>query len=205
MGDIIDRESSSPIRIVGGDEAFEADVITEGGFKKLYVKATAAPQPVGNLFFLHAKNGSEEQMSVDGSTTEVEFIINAEAVNDLIVTSLLFEAFDGGLKIDKFLGQNSPLTNGILIEVKSQDDIFQFLPITNTQEFDSHFSFGSGRSFSLVFASGNDSMVARFGLDTPFIIKKQGTYASDDYIKVIIRDDLESISSLQFLASGGRE
>lgn len=205
MADIIDRESSNPVRIVGGDEAFEADVVTEGGFKKLYVKATAAVQPVGNLFFIHAENGGSSQMAVNGSITPIEFTIPAEASDDLIVTSLLFEAFDGGVKIDNFLGLNSELDNGILIEVKSQDETFQFLPIKTTQEFDSHFSFGSGRSFSIVFASGNDSMVARFGLDAPFTLKKQGTYASDDYIKVIIRDNLSSISSLQFLAQGGRE
>jgi len=205
MADIIDREASNPVRIVGGDEAFEADVVSEGGIKKLYVKATAAAQPVGDLFFIKAMDGASSALAVDGSTTAVEFIVPAEAVKDLVVTSLLFEAFDGGIKVDNFLGLNSPLTNGILIEVKSQDEVFQFLPITNTQEFDSHFAFGSGRSFSIIFAAGNDSMVSRFGLDSPFTIKKQGTYASDDYIKVIIRDNLSNIDSLQFLTQGGRE
>ncbi len=202
---ISDLSPSNVYQLLGRDGQFLVDVIEEGGIYKIPVKATAAPQPIGNLFFLHALNNGSNSMSVDGSTVEVEFLINAEAGFDLIVNSMLFESFANGIKIDKFLSLNSDLANGILIEIKSQNETFQFLPIKNTQEFDSHFSFGPGRSFSLVFASGNDSMVARYGPDTPFIIKKQGTYASDDYIKVIVRDDISAIGSLQFIAAGGRE
>lgn len=204
MGNLNDLSPNNTIADpITGDEA---NVIKENGVFKLQVKSTAAPQPIGDLFFIHATNINSTDMNVDGSTTPVDFIIDADLTKDLIVSSLLFEAFDGGIKIDKFLGENSSLTNGILIEVKSQNEIFQFLSIKDTQEFDSHFAFGQGRSYSLIFASGNDSMVARFGLENPFIIKKFGTYPNnEDYIKISVRDNLSSVSKLQFIAEGGKE
>jgi hypothetical protein len=192
-------------QITGSDELFNADVIRENDQNKLVVKATNAPQSLGDLFFLFAENGGSNSMSVNGSVTQVIFEVPADATQDLIVSSLIFEAFAGGIKIDKFLSLNSELTNGILIEVKSEDVVFQFLSIKNTTEFNAHFANGAGRSFDLVFASGNDSMVARFSRASPFILKKQGTFGTNDYIRVIIRDNLTSINSLMFIATGTKE
>jgi len=206
MGDLTDIKASGTTRIVGDDEQYSADVTLDKDLiKKLWVKSSIVTSPLGNLFFLHAMNGASSSLNVNGSGTPVEFLINAEVAADLVVDSLLFETFDGKIKIDKMLGKNSPLSNGIIIEIKSEDTLFQFLPITKTQEFDSYFAFGPGRSYELVSASGNDSMVARFGPANPFRITKQGTYASDDYIKVIIQDNLNNIANLQFLAEGSRE
>ncbi len=188
--------------IVGSDDLDPVDTILESGIRKLHVKATSVPQPLGNLVFRHAENGGSNDMTVNGSVTPVEFTVTADANFDTVVESLAFESFASGIKIDKFLSLNSSLSTGLIIEVKSEDTIFQFLPITDTQEFDAHFAYGPGRSFDLIFASGNDSMVARFGPATPFIIKKQGTYATDDYIKVTVADNLSQISSLQFLIFG---
>ncbi len=207
MGAVVDTNAGgnndqSLVSIVGPNDIDPVDTITENGVKKLQVKATSVPQPLGNLVFKHALNGGSNQMAVDGSGAAVDFIVSPDASYDTVIESLAFESFANGIKIDKFLSLNSDLTNGLLIEVKSEDSIFQFLPITNTQEFDSHFSYGPGRSFSLVFASGNDSMVARFGPKSSFLLKKQGTYPSDDYIKISIRDDISSINSLQFITFG---
>ena len=203
MADLPSNEASSPSRIVGSDELYAVDVFREDGINKLMVKSTIFPQILGDRFTIYAEeNGGSNEMDVNGSNTSVDFIINATALGDLVVSSLVFQAFDGGIKIDKFLGLNSFLSNGVLIEVKSEDVVFRFLPITNTIEFDSLFAFGSGRSFELISASGNDSMVSRFGPELPFLIKTPGTYATDDYIKVIVQDDLRSVARLRFLAEG---
>jgi len=202
MSDITESQQSEVTRITGGDEAYTADVIEEDGAKKLLVKSSIVPQVLGNRFTYFAENLGSRDLNIDGSVTPVEFIINADVVGDLVVNSLIFEAFAGGIKIDKFLSLNASLTNGILIEVKSSDTVFQFEPIKNTIEFDSLFANGAGRSYEIVDASGNDSMVARFGPQSPFLIKKQGSFVIDDYIKVIIRDDIDSVNSLRFLAEG---
>lgn len=197
-----DDNDNTKVVITGGDDAHIADVIEEGGQKKLIVKATNAPQPIGNILFEYAKNGGSNELAVDGSTTEVEFTVPADATSDKVIEGLTFEAFSSSIKIDKFLSFNQELTNGILIEIKAQDEVFQFLPIINTMEFDSHFAYGPGRSFNITIASGNDALISRFGPTSPFVLKPQGTYASDDYIKVIIRDNLSSIVRLRFIAFG---
>ncbi len=202
MADLNGDNSAQDVTINDPSTGISANVITEAGINKLQVKATSVPQPLGNLVFLHAENNGSNDMAVNGSSTPVDFIVPANANFDIVCESLAFESFASGIKIDKFLSLNSALSTGLIIEVKSEDTIFQFLPITDTQEFDSHFAYGPGRSFDLLFASGNDSMVARFGPSTPFIIKQQGTYSNDDYIKVTVADNLSQISSLQFLIFG---
>lgn len=202
MADIQESKRSDVVRITGSDENHVADVIQEDGQRKLLVKTTNVPEPIGNLFFENAASGLNIDMNVNGSGTPVEFLVAAHPTQSRVVNSLVFRALDGGIKLDNFLGQNSPLTNGLLIEVKSEDQVFQFKPIQTTQDFDGLFSFGPGRSFDLIFASGNDSMVARFGTSVPFVLKPVGTYATDDYIRVIIRDNLSAIAQLRFLAVG---
>ena len=195
-------------KIIGDDEIAPVTVVNEDDQFKLVVKSTNVPQPLGNLFFLFASNGGSNELSVNGSTTPQEFSIAADANDDLVVNNLLFKVFSASIKTDKFLSQNSPLDNGLLIEVKSENEIFQFLPIKTTTDFNSNFANGTGRSFDLVIGSGGDSLVARFGLANPFIIKKSGTYgnvANDDYIKVIVRDNLLSINEIKFIVSGAKE
>jgi len=199
--------SVQTVKITGHDELHNADVVLEDGARKLVVKSTIVPEAVGNLFFKHSFNGTSEDMDVDGSTTTVVFTVEAETNYDLLVYGLAFHSFASGIKIDKFLSLNSELTNGVLVEIKSSNQIFQFLPIKTTQDFDAHFTWGSGRSFELIFASGNDSLVARYGPSSPFVIKKKGTYGAgnDDYIKIHIQDNLSAIARLRFLAVGNRK
>lgn len=197
--------SVQTIRITGGDGLFFVDVVEEKGKFKLLAKTTSAPESLGDLFWLYAEKAGSNEMAVNGSVIPETFSIMADPTADLVVSTLIFQAFSSIIKIDKFLGLNSELTNGVLIEVKSEDSIFQFLPIKNTIEFDSLFSNGSARSYDLIFPSGNDSMVARFGLSNPFVLKKTGTFATDDYVKVIIRDNISSVTRLRFIAEGTRE
>lgn len=192
----------STSQITGRDELFKVDVIQEQGVNKLLVKSSVVPVILGNRFTKYATNAGSNQMAVNGASTAITFTINSDPSGDLVVNSLIFSAFAGGIKLDKFLSLNTDLPNGILIEVKSSNQIFQFLPITNTIQFDSLFANGAGRSYAINFASGNDSMVARFGPASPFLIKKSGTYPTNDYIKVIIRDNISNISSLRFIAEG---
>lgn len=205
----IDREleASSAVKLTDGEEAQFSQIGQKvtGEYAQHVIAEIGGASGTRKLFFEHAtvEGGTSIDMNVNGSLANPEvFTIPAQATESLVVQHLNFEIFDGGIKMDNFLGQNSELNNGILIEVKSQDEVFTFKPIVNTQEFDSHFAFGSGRSFELIIASGTDSLVARFGLNTPLVIKPQGTYATDDYIKVFIRDNLNSVDKIQFLAEG---
>jgi hypothetical protein len=206
MADIEESKQTDVIRINGRSEDYVVDSVQEDGINKLWVKSTIVPEAIGNLFFEHATDsGGSNQLAVDGSVTPVEFTVDADATDDLLISGLLFHAFDGGIKIDNFLGLNNSLQAGLVVEVKSEDVIFQFPPIKTTQQFDAHFSWGDGRSYELIFASGNDSMVARYGVSQPFLIKKQGTYATDDYIKVTVSDNISQVADLNFLVAGKKD
>lgn len=201
-----DDNDNTKVVITGGDDAFIADVIEEAnGEKKLLVRATSSPETLGAKFFKYAKNGSSEDMNVDGSTTPVEFILEATGTEDYIVEELRFECLDGNIKLDKFLGENNELTNGVLIEIKSEDTIFQFIPIRNTIEFDTLFAFGTGGEFQLITSSSVDAIAAKFSPSSPFRVCKQGTYTTDDYVKVIIQDDISSIDRLRLIVFGSEE
>jgi len=202
MSDINDEQQSEVVRITGGDEQYVAAVIQEDGQNKLLVKSSIVPQVLGNRFTRYAEDVGSNDMNVNGSGTPVDFIVDSDASGDMIISSLIFEAIDGGIQNNKFLGKSAEITTGVVVEVKSQDVVFQFLPIRNTIEFDSLFSHGQGRSFEVIYASGKDSMVSRFGPSTPFLLKQTGTYVTDDYIKVTIQDNLNNVTRFRFLAEG---
>ena len=202
MADLDDNLNSNPVRLVGSNELHAVDVILEDGAKKMMVKSTAAPQALGNRFSRYALNGGSKEMDVKGDNTTVVFTVEADAVYDMRVSSLIFDALDGGVKLNYFMGLGSKLSNGIVVEIKSQDIVFSFLPIITTTDFNSLFSYGPGRSFDIIYASGPDSVISRFGPQSPFLLKKQGIYATDDYIKIFIQDDLRPLNWFRFIAEG---
>jgi hypothetical protein len=204
MADIIGSQRADFVKITGEDEVYTADVIAEDGVNKLWVKATSAPQIIGNLYEEYVKNGASNSLNVNGTTPQT-FIINALPGEDIIVTSMAFAGVDVGIKLTNFLGLNNALTNGLLIEVKSEDTVFQFQPIKTTYEFDIHFAVGAGGGFDIIGASSGDYMSAKFGPASPFIIKRQGTYASDDYIKVIVRDNISQVDLLKMIVFGQKD
>lgn len=190
-------------QIVGNDEAFKVDVIQEDGFNKLLTKATSVPEGLGNLVFLLAKNGTQENIAQDCSTTQQTFTINAESIagKDLVIQELRFSAFCSGIKIDKGLCGNQPWTNGILVRVTSEGQAFDFLPIQVTANFESRFAFGSGGKYRLDFGSGADFMSGTFSPSNPFILKK----GTSDKVEVFCRDNLNQAGLLRFVAFGFKD
>jgi hypothetical protein len=204
LADISESKQSEVIRLTGGGEQFVADVIQEKGINKLWVKATVAPQILGNLLFEYVKNGGSDTMKVNGSlATPVVFEYKNLTSDDLLVNSLQIEGECGSPSAAGFLG-GSALTNGLLIEIKSEDSIFQFLPIKKNYEFDSLFAKGVGANFLIYQGTGADYVGAKFGPDSPFYIRKTGTFASDDYVRVYVRDNLSgsAVTSLKLLVFG---
>jgi|DEB0MinimDraft_6_1074348.scaffolds.fasta_scaffold125679_2 hypothetical protein len=208
MGGINDSNATTDadevISRIAGDAGVLADVITDtDGIDKLQVKSSSVPVALGNLFFLEAENGGSADMDVNGSGTPVEFTINAESgpgASDLVVQEMRFTAFDNGIQVDKFLALNSELSNGIDVEVTSQGTVFDFLPIKNTGELESHFSFGPGGKYELIIGSGDDFVTATFSPANPFILEKD----TSDKILVRINDNLSQVNKLQFIGFGFR-
>lgn len=187
-------------KLTGSDENYKVDVIREFGINKLYVKSTSSAATVGDVFFQKAANGTNTDLSENCDPTNQTFVINAEAAlgKDIFVEELRFTAFDAGIQIDKFLGLNTALTNGVLVRVTSEGSTFDFFPIMNTADFDGAFSFGLGGKYSIFIGSGNDYVTATYGPPNPFVLRK----GTADKIEVFCRDDMSSVTKLEFTAFG---
>jgi len=148
--------------------------------------------------------GGNANLLVNGQGTPKEFSIQAQPDTTIFIEELRFFGQGNGLQFKGFLTNNSPLNNGIYVEIKSDDTVTVFPLIKSTADFKNKFSFGSGATgFRLDIASGRDDFLAVFTFNNPFLLQPAGTFGIDDYIKVIIQDNIvSSASELEFWAKG---
>lgn len=159
---------------------------------------------VEGLYVQQPFNGSPGviDLNVNGSGTPQVFTFPMDALDDLFITEIKFYGRDNGIQFSNFLGNNGSLTNGILVEIKTDNNMIQLPPIRTTDDFDDVFSFG-GSNFDVYFASGDDKFSARF-LSSAFPLRRTGTFGvgNDDYIRITIRDNLTNINYLRCIVSG---
>jgi hypothetical protein len=143
-----------------------------------------------------------DSLLVNGSITPVDFYIYSSPEKERFFTSLRFFATGNGIQFTNFLSKNQPLTNGILITIRSNDSEITFPEIRTTEDFFSLFSRGASDS-DLYDVSGTDYFRSTLSFAAPFQLYKQGTFATDDFIRIRIQDDLSSgISSFKFVGFG---
>ena len=149
-------------------------------------------------------DGVTVNMRVDGSITPKIFLVPAAIQTDIFIEEMRFFGNGNGIKMRNFLSKNAPLTNGVDIEIKSDNIVTTFPNLKSTEDFKNKFSFGQGAGgFSLDVEAGGDAFLAVYDFKNPFIIRVAGTFSTDDYIKITISDDLSSgINSFQFIAKG---
>jgi hypothetical protein len=145
------------------------------------------------------------EMAVNGSGTDQVFRINAKVDSALFIQEIRFYGQGNGIQFGKFLNQNNALTEGIFVEIKSENVITDLFPIKTTEDFKNEFSFGNGAgSFEVIFASGRDEFIATFEFSNPFLLEESGAHGAgnDDFIEIRIRDNLSNVGGLGFLAKG---
>jgi hypothetical protein len=170
-------------------------------------EVTSTPGAIGDLYIQNALRLGSSNMLVNGSlVTPIIFSITADALKDIFVEEIRFLGNGNGIKFGQFLSQNNNLTNGILIEIRSDETVTQLPIIYSTDDFKHKFSFGSGLGFQLSVQAGRDDFMASYNFNATFPIRKSGTYLIDDYIKIYIRDNLiANLLALEFLARGFRK
>jgi hypothetical protein len=84
-------------------------------------EVTTTPGVIGDLFILKAYNATYGyDLTQNGSlVTPIIYTISADALKDTYVEELRFFGNDGGVKFGQFLSINTILTNGILVEIRS--------------------------------------------------------------------------------------
>lgn len=163
---------------------------------------TAGEGDVTGRIVEFAENGGSSDLTVNGSGTPVDFIISASPDKERFFTSLRFEALGNGIQFTKFLSQNGSLTNGIEVTIRSNNSEITFPAILATEDFASYWSRGPS-DFDVFDVSGTDYFRATLNFEAPFQLFKQGTFSTDDFIRVRVRDNLATgISRFQFIGFG---
>lgn len=160
---------------------------------------------LADLYVAEALNSGSPSMLVNGSVTPVLFRIPASATTDLFIEDLIFDGQGNGIKFGQFLSQNTALTNGLLVTIKSDDVITTFPVIKSTEDFKNKWASlsGDGANFRVDVQAGRDEMLAILRFNNPFILRVAGSFTTDDYIEVSVRDNLSAnLQRLNFRAKG---
>lgn len=204
MGDLTAKQASGITRIVGKDEQFNADVIQGAdGIDRISVDASTAPRSVQGLFISLFENNGSSNLAVNGSGTPISFEIPTAPV-DRIITSISIFGRDAGIKYGQFLALTQTLNNGILIEIKSDDNIFNNSnsPIIQTDDFRNKFCI-SPSDFAVDVFANEDVFTAAFVPPAPIIIRANTMFTIPDYLRITIRDNLNAVNYLEASVFGG--
>jgi len=190
-----DIENSSNVCITNEDETLKVDVeLGQDGIKRLKVDTQTAPRPLSDLFNLNFLNNGSPDLNVNGGSVVIFDIPLSN--NDRIISSISIYGRDNGISFGKFLALNQALTNGILFEIKSDDNTFTSQPLQTTDDFRNKFC-TSPRDFVVNQFSSEDAFTASFVSPSPIIIRGQNQFTTPDYVRIYIRDNLSSVNYLQ--------
>lgn len=173
------------------DGIFANVALTSEG--KLQVDASQTTTLVG-LVETDLLNSGSAEMAVNGSVTNVFFEFKPDAVNDVEVNQLVLTGEAGTIDFGnaKFLGLAN-LTNGCRIQVKANDTLYELGDLKVTRDFA---LFANG-GFS-VYISGQDLLAAVRSFPAGLILKKAGTFANPDFVRVQIRDNVTGTGITSF-------
>lgn len=163
---------------------------------------------LADLYIQEALYLGSSNMTVNGSlVTPIPFTITPKALTDVYVDTLIFHGAANGIKFGQFMAKNLPLANGLLVAIKSDNIVTTFPVIYSTEDFKNDFAAlsGDGANFRIDIQSGRDEILAILKFPNPFIIRAQNTFGvgNDDYITILVRDDLRSgLFNLSFKAKG---
>jgi len=147
------------------------------------------------------KNGSSSNLAVNGSVTPVAFVYSPPAsrdirIDDICVMAETTNALSFG---NKFIDTTiATLTNGLLFEIKANDEAYTWATLKRTRDF---VELTKQDGMDLITGTPN---FARFCLWLPanLVLAKDGTFASADYLRVTVRDDLRAITFMEMFFQG---
>jgi hypothetical protein len=165
---------------------------------------------LSDLFYAeatHVTYGSN--MLQNGSlATPIIFTIAAGATQKF-VEHMWFSAQGNGIKWGQFFSKSGAggLTNGVLVEIKSDNVVTTFPVLKTTEDFKNKWAAlsGDGANYRPDFQAGADESLAILRFPNPFLLRESGAFGvgNDDYIKVYIRDNITSgLLRLDFASKG---
>lgn len=149
-------------------------------------------------------NPANIDLNINGNNP-VEFTFPMDTIFDYFITEIRIFALDSNISFGKFLGRNQPLSTGIKVEIKTDNNLVELPLIKTTEDFADKFAFGGGDNFQLYVTSGSDKMIASF-ISSAFPLRRSGTFGTgnDDFIKITIQDAIQQVGYLQAAIVGYR-
>ena len=165
------------------------------------------PQAIVRERIKEVGNPTNDDMAVNGLGSPVVFELaaNPDGGADIIVDALKFYGTDTNIKVQDgaFLGINSALSNGIIIElIRDGSPIFTEL-IKNTPDMLGLFS-SSASDNKIINQSGGDYFESTFSLvdkNLAFVLRN----GEIDAVRVTIQDNLTSLDTLHLLVDGSED
>lgn len=158
-----------------------------------------------NRFVEFFQNGGSSDMLVNGSPgSPIDFTIDADASEEKFIDAIRISSSGNGIKFGQFLSKagGGGLANGLLVTIRSNNSEFTFPALQTTEDILDNFSLGTD-NFDLFIQAGADQIRATLTFSTPFQLFKQGTFATDDFVRIRIQDNITSgISKLSGVAFG---
>ena len=139
-------------------------------------------------------SGSSTDMTVDGSSTPVNFNVMSNATLDTIITEIRLSIEDGNVVFSKFMDITA-LTNGLKLEIKTDGVIASFTPTMKTTN-DVVLLFNSGGLDTFIHL--NKRFIGTFKPDNPFILKA----GAIDYVRLVVQDDLRGLVACEYSVKG---
>lgn len=174
------------------DGTNDVEVSSDG---RLLVSAGRAAKDL--VFTRLVDGGGDFEMAVDGDPTPVVYEWNPGSVAvDGVTLSLILE--DATIAFgDKFGGVSGPLANGLLLELKAEDAAKTLYLFKRTREL---LQCSVAGGFDL-YAATPDILRAEFSLGG-FRFMPSGTYATDDYVRATVQDDIDALDHLSIAFHG---
>lgn len=199
----------SPAAVLFNVDGYDVDTIDTDGYNRLQVESSIAPGSIigidgdvsitaalpitslSDIFIQDLKNGGSNNLLVNGSVTPVEFVINADSSNDILIYEIRFVFVADEIKLGENKFGKIDIINGIKLEIKSNGITTEIVNIVINEDFFKLYSKGG----TFIDHSGNkDILTAGIYLSGVGILKA----GSSDFIKITIRDTLNISSNKLF-------
>ena len=185
--------------LTGANGDTDAIVSSEGRLATDAI-ATTSPIPAYNVIYIPAylTNSASPSLLVNGVTVPVAFSWSPADSDIWYLTNIMAVMIDNGaLDPSKFGAITGGLTNGILVEIKSNGTVYTICTLKNNTDLALLFGGGGGGSSDGgLISSGDgfwDSKDVFLGIQT-FHIPIKLDASLGDYVKVTVRDNLTSLN-----------
>jgi hypothetical protein len=155
-------------------------------------------------FLTQNADGTTTNAAVNGSLgSPIEFRLNPLVGSDFIVNEILILGLDGAIKLNNWIGSNSALTNGCILEVRADSVVTTFPNFYKTLDLAAFSSIGG---FDLLSEQSGDMVRCIREFQPLLILRAQDTFGTSasqqDYVTWTVQDSHSGIDEIRVQVRG---